>query len=479
VKHSYGLISIVFALAACTPSGPATLQFAPNVLLYPAPLHATQEPRALHVATACVSTGQLAQHDTLDARVPDIVHGAGLMLVAPGPDCDYTLAFSSVLPSLTSDEQDAWAATSSFAGADERYVVVAVARDMPAVASAELYAESERGALHALTTAMSLVDDQQRLHGARVVDAPAIATRGIVEGYYGTPLDRGQRNCVITTMERLRQNLYLYGPKDDLYARVRWADPYPPDLAADMSAAAAAARARLVDFVWSISPGQNGSSSQGSGSITFSSASDFKRLTDKIDSMRALGVDRFALFLDDTSPTLFYEADRAVYPSPVAAHVDLANRLDAYVTGGNATAPHIIFVGLAYTTQNPDWKAYATTLGQALNPSIPVLWTGPYTYSRSMQASDMVAPDRALGRKVTIWDNEPEDPKPLTGHSADLPAGISGFLSNPIVIESGYSFDDWWRTLGSVADYTWGPAGYDATRSFNVWFDIGAKPPGC
>jgi hyaluronoglucosaminidase len=280
-------------------------------------------------------------------------------------------------------------------------------------------------------------------------------------------------------MERLRQNTYLYGPKDDPYAHQRWADPYPSDLAADMGAAATAARARLIDFVWSVSPGLLLNGSDLSSSISFASASDFQRLTRKIDTMRALGIERFALFLDDTTPQLVHAADQAMFATPVAAHADLANRLDDYVTGGDPTRPHILFVGYAYTSQNGGWMDYAQALGQTLHPGIGVMWTGPQTYSRTMQASDLVQPNRLLGRKVVIWDNEPESVNPLTGHSADLPDGISGYLANPVLIQFGFSFDDWWRTLGSVGDYAWDPAGYAPDGSFATWKVVGAKPPGC
>jgi hypothetical protein len=214
-------------------------------------------------------------------------------------------------------------------------------------------------------------------------------------------------------------------------------------------------------------------------SISFASASDFARLTAKIDAMRALGIDRFALFLDDTAPELVHLADQARFATPVAAHADLANRLDDYVTGGDANKPHIMFVGYAYTSQLNGWMDYAQALGATLHPGIAVLWTGPQTYSRTMQASDMAKPNQLLGRKVVIWDNEPEGIGPLTGHSGDLPAGVSGYLANPVLIQFGYGFDDWWRTLGSVADYAWDPASYDPSSSFATWRGVGVKPSGC
>jgi hyaluronoglucosaminidase len=441
---------------------------APPSVVYPAPRFVASSAASAPVATACVTPDPLQPHALVDGRAADLVSAAGLQLVAPGAACDYAIEFASVAPPLSSAAQTSWDADAALAGAAERYAVVA--RAGTSGASATLHADSEAGALHALVDALALVDGK-RARGATLVDAPSFATRGIVEGYYGAPFSRAQRRCVIAAMERLRLGTYLYGPKNDDYAHASWSAPYPADRAAELADAASAARARAIDFVWAVSPGQLENGDAG-GSIAYSSDADFARLTAKIERMRSLGIDRFALFLDDTSPSLPYAADRAAFASPAAAHAALANRLDAYVTGEGAA--HLLFVGWAYTSGKSGWEDYARTLGATLAPGIGVLWTGNATYATTMRASDFAAVDTLLNRKVVIWDNAPVKIEAVTGRAADVPDGAAGYLANPVTVQLGASFGDWWRTLGPAADYAWNPAAYDAASSFAIWNSLDA-----
>ena len=59
------------------------------------------------------------------------------------------------------------------------------------------------------------------------------AWRGIVEGAYGPTWDHGARSRVLRWMPEHGFNAYVHAPKDDLYQRTYWRDPYP---AAEMTA---------------------------------------------------------------------------------------------------------------------------------------------------------------------------------------------------------------------------------------------------
>jgi hyaluronoglucosaminidase len=467
--RSSALALAIFLLGcggARPPSSPSS-QPPPAATLYPTPLYQVQGPRAVPVKSVCLDTHLVSQHEAVDAVAPELIARAGLTRAESGAACDWPLTLYDVAPvDLDVDGAAAWRDAGERQGAAERYAIVN-ALVGPTVSGA-LYGESERARLDALAAALGLVDGQQRVHGAVVVDAPSIARRGLVEGYYGTPFSADQRRCLLRAMVRLRQNTYLYGPKNDPFAHERWADPYPTADGAAIAAAAAQAKARLIDFIWSVSPGLIAGGTPPGGSISFASADDFARLTAKIDAMRGLGVTHFALFLDDTDPDLVWPADQQMFADIAEAHADLANRLDQYVTGFDSSA-HILFVGHYYSNLWSAWQDYSTTLGQKLRPGIDVLWTGPGVYSLSMQASDMIGVDQALGRKVVIWDNQPTGVVPLEMRSADLPDGISGFLSNPVLIEEHYQFDDFWSVLGTLADYTWNTTAYESQRSFANW----------
>lgn len=453
------LVACVVALAGCAPSpSPQAAELLP---IYPAPRFLAQQRLALPVRTGCLDAGALPAHAGLDGALPSLLAAVGLRVAGPAEHCDLRLTVDSAAPSLPAWPAAEWA----HASVGERYAVEVRLED--GHAAARLWAQNERAARWAAAATLGLVDGRRRVHGAVLVDAPAIPVRGLIEGYYGAPLTPPERGCLLDAMVQLRQNLYLYGPKDDPFARQRWADPYPAAGAAALADAARAARARNLDFVWAVSPGAPDGGPAPGASISFASAADFARLTAKVDSMRALGVGRFALFLDDTTRALVWGADRAAFATPVEAHAELANRLDDYLAARGL--PHLLFVGAVYTSLFDGWRDYAATLGARLRPSISVLWTGPRVYSETLAAADLRDVDAALGRNVVIWDNEPDVHTALVGRAADLAPSVSGYLSNTVMLEFGYGFGDLWAVLGMLGDEQWNPAGYDADASLARW----------
>ena len=383
------------------------------------------------------------------------------------------LAWDRALPpDLPPDALAAWQA-----GGTDRYLVRARLEGGQAIVRA--YAEDARALSYARDMAAALVDDSGLLHLATVVDAAPFAVRGIVEGHYGAPLEPWQRRCLLDQLVATRGNLYLYGPKDDPYAHQQWAEPYPPDAAAAISDAVAAAAARGIDFAWAVSPGLQQNYPAPGGSISYASDADFARLAAKIDAMRALGVTRFALFLDDIDPSLVYPDDAAAFATPAAAHAALANRLDDYVTAGGSQ--HLLFVGPYYTSKLDGWQSWCADAGAGLQPGIDVMWTGPAVYPDTFTVDDLVEPDRLLGRNVVIWNNVPRVVAPLTGFSGALPTAARGFLSNTILLQEGYGhdFDDLWQMVGTLGDYTWNPGAYEPWQSMDTWSAILAASPPC
>ena len=56
---------------------------------------------------------------------------------------------------------------------------------------------------------------------------PTLEWRGIVEGAYGRPWTHAERMDVLRWMADHGFNAYVHAPKDDLYQRTQWRDPYP------------------------------------------------------------------------------------------------------------------------------------------------------------------------------------------------------------------------------------------------------------
>ena len=452
------VIGLLFAAGCREPPGPSAIDEC-EACFFPAPRHLERLVAArVGPRSACVDTAALASHARLDALVPELLRARGLTL-DPGA-CEWPLTFVAQSGALGSLSSQAQAALAQAGDRPERYAVVTSV--VAGHAATQLFAASEAGARHALTIALALPEP------STVVDWPGFATRGVVEGFYGVPFSPGDRRETLRKMEQLRQNTYLYGPKDDPFARERWAEPYPSQEAQEIADAAAEAEAHLVNFVWSISPALGVGVAAPGASIHYASDADFQRLVAKIESVRALGVTRFALFLDDVQPMLVWDDDRAAFASLAEAHASLMNRLQVYLLTRDPSA-RLLTVGQAYTSIVDGWQAYNDVLGAALRPDIEVLWTGPRTFSDTIVASDLDAIDGKLARQVTIWDNWPIVVEPLTGRSADLPTRTRGILSNAILSEEGHPTRDTWTVLGPIADYTWNPDAYDASRSGARW----------
>jgi hyaluronoglucosaminidase len=468
----------VDAAPGCPP-GPAVTMASPAALaIYPAVEYAALDALGARVKTACVDTSALSSHATLDALVPSLLAGAELSPAPNDCSCDYSLAFTASAPALTAAAATAWSA----AGTNpERYAMVTTSQN--GRASAALYALEENAALYALRAALALVEPDPSDAGARrvaegtIVDYPAFGARGVVEGIYGPntgttvncgassmtylPWHPGDRAAVLEQMSLLRENVFIYGPKCDPYARSNWPAPYPPGSSdeAVIRVALHDAESRLVKFVWSISPGL---------SYDFGSpAGDFAKVTSKIDHMRALGVSHFALFLDDISN------------GTAAEQVTLANGLEDYIQQ-QAPTEHLIMVGTTYWAgPNP----YTDQLGTSLHGDIEVMWTGNDVEPSTMTSSDMTAINASLKRHATIWDNWPNTPGSFNGRSGDLVNAVQGYYSNPVLNEypgPAHPPSTFYAVLGPIADYLWDPTRYDKSpsTSYSTWQPILSTVPG-
>lgn len=453
-SRSHALLLCVPCLMAlgCRPSKPQPL--------YPAPRYlSTDQARIGQRCQTRVDTSALPQRAAIDALLPELL--SMRQQDSASGSCTWELRFSPDPLSLPTDAATQW----NLAGDNpERYAVITRATGSDTTRlQTQLYAPSERGALYALMTALALPQP------AVIVDWPAIPLRGLIEGYYGRPLSPADRLATLKRMGWLRQNLFLYGPKDDPFARAQWAAPYPPEKAQEIAAAAAEADRRLIHFLWSISPGYAGTKQAPIRPIQYSSDADFARLTQKIEQVRALGVRKFSLFLDDISPDLHHPEDQAAFPSQAAAHAALMNRLQEYLLQRDPGS-RLMVVGTAYASDIKGWPQYNQALGPLLRPDIDVLWTGPLTFSLTIKASDMTTITNLLHRNVVIWDNWPLQVIALNGRSRDLADHLAGFLTNLMLSQDNkHPPSATWAIMGTFADYAWDPSRYDPARSLGEW----------
>lgn len=142
---------------------------------------------------------------------------------------------------------------------------------------------------------LDMADEGMSLAEADVSDAPTMATRGTIEGFYGNPWTHADRLSQIEFYGDYKMNTYIYAPKDDPYHREQWREPYPDSEMDRMQELIDTAKENKVDFVFALSPGIDIQFGGDAGEA------DYQALVDKCQSLYDMGVRSFAIFFDDIS----------------------------------------------------------------------------------------------------------------------------------------------------------------------------------
>ena len=307
----------------------------------------------------------------------------------------------------------------------------------------------ERGVFYGLQTLRQIVAQAESglLPCVRVNDWPDLPSRGVVEGFYGTPWSHEARLSLIDFYGRYKMNTYIYGPKDDPYhSSPNWRKPYPENEAAEIKELVEACRANYVDFVWAIHPGQD---------IRWNEE-DYGNLVAKFESMYALGVRAFAIFFDDIS------GDGA---NPYR-QVELLNRLnEEFVKAKGDVAPLIICpTDYNRSWANPTERGSLAVYGRELDSSVRVFWTGDYVCS-DLTPSTLEWVGSRIQRPALYWWNFPVTDYcrhivmqgPACGLDRSLTSDdLCGLVSNPMEHAEASKL-----ALYGVADYTWNIGDYD------------------
>lgn len=319
-------------------------------------------------------------------------------------------------------------------------------------------AGSPRAAFYACHTLLQAWDGKS-LPILSVADAPTLAWRGVVEGFYGVPWKHAARLRMLDFMGAHKMNIYLYAPKDDPYHRDRWRDPYPPEEAERLHELVQRAQQNFIEFVFCISPGL---------SMVYSDPEEFQRLVAKIEAVQAMGVRTFGLLVDDIPEELQHEADRAVYSSLAHAHADLANRLHHWLKERDSTSWLIVCPTFYHNRGEPP---YVKELGERTERGISIMWTGPKVVSREITHEDAELFTLAIRRKPFVWDNYPVndyEPSrllmgPITGRDVETLVRLEALVSNPMNQAEASKI-----ALGTYADLLWNAEAYDPQRSWDA-----------
>ncbi|WP_330287647.1 beta-N-acetylglucosaminidase domain-containing protein [Streptomyces sp. NBC_00576] len=341
--------------------------------------------------------------------------------------------------------------------------VLAVGADTKSRPRVVLAGSDPAGAFHAAQTLAQLVRPvgssapRADLPAVHIRDWPATSTRGIVEGFYGTPWTQQQRLEQLDFAARWKLNTYIYTPKDDPYLRTRWRDPYPASRLTSLSALVRRATADHITFVHALSPGPT---------VCYSSPTDTAALTRKFRQLWEIGVRSFAVPLDDIDISRWNCArDRSAYGTGKAAvaraQADLLNRVQRDFVGTHRGAAPLITVPTEYTGSRP--SAYRSTLAARLDPAVTVMWTGPQVVSPTLRTAQARAARSTYAHPVLVWDNYPVNDYtpghlllgPYEGRDRTLPGTVAGLTANPMNQATASA-----PALFSLAAYTWNPGRY-------------------
>jgi len=281
---------------------------------------------------------------------------------------------------------------------------------------------------------------------------------GLIEGFYGPPWSWDARDRMIDFLAAHGFDLYVYAPKDNPLHRARWRDPLPEAVLARFERLAQHAARAGVELSYGLSPIDMAQGDQ----------SAVEALIGKTLQLQARGIDSFCLLFDDLPEDL--PPGRAERTEAARWQATVANAmLDAVRAAGSRD--RFLFCPTEYCGHGQ--TPYRRTLGETLEASIEVFWTGRQVCSATITRNDLAPIARDLRRLPLIWDNYPVndgemrgDPhiRPLRGRAPDLPAACSGIVANGAIEPEAtkialHTLAAYWRDpVGYDPEAAWGPA---------------------
>jgi protein O-GlcNAcase/histone acetyltransferase len=255
---------------------------------------------------------------------------------------------------------------------------------------------------------------------------------GVVEGFYGQPWSTRQRLQLFGQMAQWGLNTYFYAPKDDLKHRAIWREAYSDDELRTLGELIDACRQHQLRFIYGLSPGLD---------IQFSSPADREWIRRRFAQLLHVGCQDFALLFDDL-PGQIRDADRQAYPSVAAAQCAVTNEVAAWVKS-QSPGGRFLFCPTPYCDRMDrarlGGEGYLDTVGERLDGTIDILWTGPEIVSREISVDAIERLSARIRRAPVIWDNlhaNDYDGRrlyagPYSGRPWELRRHVAGILSNP------------------------------------------------
>ena len=287
----------------------------------------------------------------------------------------------------------------------------------------------------------------------QIAAASDLVWRGIVEGPYGPVWTHTERVDALRWMADHDMNAYVHAPKDDLYQRTQWRDPYPAGEQADFEEEIALARRLRIEWVPNLSPAlplvPPPAAPEGvpSRDLCFSCPADLEVVVAKLEPFLAAGSRTVMISFDDVTKTLSHPEDLAAYGVGDSgfgrANGDFLTRLLVRLRQ--------IEPGLRMLMAPADYSGVVDTpylegLRTTLAPEIDVIWTGTNVPSEPWMAEDAAAYGGHIGRTPVVWDNWTNND--TAGNAT--PAGTARIFLGPYIRDPA--------TAGAVRGVLFNPA---------------------
>lgn len=283
-----------------------------------------------------------------------------------------------------------------------------------------------------------------------------IELRGIVEGFYGTPWTFEDRVDLIKFSKEVNLNAYIYAPKDDLYHREQWRDPYPDEKLEELKNLIALSIENNIRFIFAVSPGIDLNYYGDKGD------EDFNKLMIKLDSLYKIGCRDFAIFFDDINLQSDSGVNQAYFLNK------LKDNLDSIYKDINPlmTVP-TEYWRTSMVDNIGNLKQYTSDFVNNLSKKIIVLYTGEEVVGDGLSDENYKKATDIYQRELGIWWNYPVNDylknKRALGPIEKLPTlNVQSIFYNPMeqVQLSKIS-------LATGADYALSPSTYNADESWN------------
>jgi len=467
-----GTLGPAAAGSAAATAMPATVVPVTAAAVWPTP----QQQYSRTDGFALSTTVALVTGATTDASAVRVVEkgltSAGVTRIVTASDQQPTLAAPVIVwvggPSENSASPGALDALgiAGPAGLAAEGYVLGIGRGADGQARVILAGIDTTGTFYAAQTFRQLVVPQggrNWLPGVSIRDWPATPLRGVIEGFYGPPWSSADRLSQLDFFASTKQNVYVYSPKDDLYLRAQWRQPYPPDQLAVIRQLVDRAIADHVRFTYALSPGL---------SVCYSRDADQQALVGKLQSIWDIGVRSFAIPLDDISYTRWNcGQDVARFGSGGAAaghaQASLLNRVQHEFIDTHPAAHRLGMVPTEFSGVSD--SPYKAALRTHLDRQVIVEWTGGGIVPATITAAQAREARQVFGHDILVWDNYPVNdyaPQrlflgPYIGRDSRITDHVVGVTVNPMIESEPSKIAEF-----TSAAFLWNPTSYEAPAAW-------------